>query len=54
MSDTFEAAYGVGIDVSYSAKFLPMDFPGNDEVNIGAIVQNMDEYAAYWARNPID
>ena len=54
MSDAFLAAYGVAIDVSDSAKFLPMDFPGSDEVNVAAIVQNMDEYAAYWARNPID
>ena len=54
MSDAFQAAYGVAIDVSDSAKFLPMDFPGSDEVNVVAIVQNMDEYAAYWARNPID
>ena len=54
MSDAFQAAYGVAIDVSDSAKFLPMDFPSSDEVNVAAIVQNMDEYAAYWARNPID
>ena len=54
MSDAFQAAYGITIDVSDSAKFLPMDFPGSDEVNVAAIVQNMDEYAAYWARNPID
>ena len=54
MSDAFQAAYGVTIDVSDSAKFLPMDFQSSDEVNVAAIVQNMDEYAAYWARNPID
>lgn len=54
MSDAFQAAYGVAIDVSDSAKFLPMDFPSSDEINVAAIVQNMDEYAAYWARNPID
>jgi len=54
MSDAFQAAYGVAIDVSDSAKFLPMDFQASDEVNVAAILQNMDEYAAYWARNPID
>ena len=54
MSDAFQAAYGVAIDVSDSAKFMPMDFQVSDEVNVAAIVQNMDEYSAYWARNPID
>ena len=54
MSDAFQAAYGVATDVSDSATFLPMDFPSSDEINVAAIVQNVDEYAAYWARNPID
>ena len=52
MSDAFQAAYGVAIDVSDSAKFLPMDFSRSDEVNVAAIVQNMDEYAAYWQETP--
>ena len=54
MGEAFQAVYGVAIDVSDSAKFLPMDFQAIDEVNVAAIVQNMDEYATYWARNPID